>query len=394
MTGHTRLYRRGATYYHRAVVPKDIIDTYRKREETFSLRTKDRSEALQRVRIEAVRVDQLFARHRLESAPNTPDAHSLELDELTSEQISTAKQAYLHYLLDEEEEVRLDGFSDPEDTSEPLFDTPRPTFEERQESLEWLDEITRSNLARGKRDEIFLAEAQEVLTWDGIELSLKDTSVSWPRLIRALQEASVEAATARRKRDIGDSIPTPSYPDAAPISGKQLTLSVAVSEWTAEKSRDAWSVKVRNDHMTWMAAFTHIAGDRPLGDYSKDDARAFKSLLLKLPPNWRKKREIRDLSILDAANQAEALGMDPMSTTTVNKALQRVASFWGWAEAHYDEVRPSLFKGLSIRQTVSARDQRHPFSPAQLSKLFSSPLFTGCRSESGPAVCQSDPQWS
>ncbi|SLN74311.1 hypothetical protein ROA7450_04213 [Roseovarius albus] len=40
MPGHTRLYRRGATYYHRAAVPVDIIATYPKSEETFSLRTK------------------------------------------------------------------------------------------------------------------------------------------------------------------------------------------------------------------------------------------------------------------------------------------------------------------------------------------------------------------
>jgi len=46
MPGHTRLYRRGATYYHRAAIPKDIAKTYPKSEETFSLRTKDYREAL------------------------------------------------------------------------------------------------------------------------------------------------------------------------------------------------------------------------------------------------------------------------------------------------------------------------------------------------------------
>ncbi|MFK5996599.1 MAG: hypothetical protein QM492_00655, partial [Rhodobacterales bacterium] len=52
MPSHTRLYRRNATYYHRAVVPKDIIDSYGKTEETFSLKTKDHIEALRRVKIE------------------------------------------------------------------------------------------------------------------------------------------------------------------------------------------------------------------------------------------------------------------------------------------------------------------------------------------------------
>ncbi|WP_375342427.1 DUF6538 domain-containing protein [Yoonia maricola] len=81
MSGHTRLYRRGAVYYHRAVVPQDIVATYGKREETFSLRTRDHAEALRRVRIEAVRVDRKFDEHRLR---------------LTPAQIATIKATYLH----------------------------------------------------------------------------------------------------------------------------------------------------------------------------------------------------------------------------------------------------------------------------------------------------------
>lgn len=381
MTGHTRLYRRGATYYHRAAVPKDIADTYGKREETFSLRTKDRSVALTRVKVEAVRVDKLFSKHRQELARTTQTASEPALSELSLDQIANAKQAYLHHLLDEDEDVRLEGFYDPEDTTEPLPELPLRTFEERQEGVEGLDEITRSNLARGKRDEFFKSEAEEVLTWDGIELVLEDTSQSWPRLIRALQEATVEAVTIIRKRDLGDIVPTPAYPEEAPNVASQLNLSAAIAEWDAEKSRGAWSPKARNDYMAWLSAFTQAVGDRPLGDYTKNDARAFKALLLKLPPNWRKKREVRDLSILDAAKKAEQLGLAPMSTANLNKALRRVAAFWNWAAAHHDDVTPALFSGLSIREAVSARDQRNPFSTAQLSTLFSSPLFTGCRSE-------------
>jgi hypothetical protein len=59
MTGHTRLYRRGAMYYHGAAVPQDIKATYPKTEETFSLGTKDYQEALRRVRLETVKVDRL-----------------------------------------------------------------------------------------------------------------------------------------------------------------------------------------------------------------------------------------------------------------------------------------------------------------------------------------------
>lgn len=52
--------RRGAVYYHRAAIPADIKDSYPKAEETFSLKTKDRAEALRLVRVAAVEVDERF----------------------------------------------------------------------------------------------------------------------------------------------------------------------------------------------------------------------------------------------------------------------------------------------------------------------------------------------
>jgi hypothetical protein len=115
----------------------------------------------------------------------------------------------------------------------------------------------------------------------------------------------VEAIAIIRKRDVGDSIPTPAYPDSMPNLVDQPTLSTVVTAWEAEKARGAWSVKVRNDYLAWMLFFQQIAGDRPLGNYSKEDARTFKSVLLKLPANWRKKPAIKDLSVLEAIKKAE-----------------------------------------------------------------------------------------
>ena len=93
MTGHPRLFRRQATYYRRAAVPQDIVDTYGKREETFSLRTKNRAEAVVRVRIEAARVDKLFAEHREMLARKGRLDTEPPLADLSSAQIARVKQA-------------------------------------------------------------------------------------------------------------------------------------------------------------------------------------------------------------------------------------------------------------------------------------------------------------
>ncbi|MGR3512954.1 MAG: DUF6538 domain-containing protein [Paracoccaceae bacterium] len=384
MPGHTRLYRRGAVYYHRAAVPQDIVATYGKREETFSLKTRDHAEALRRVKIEAVRVDRLFDEHRLKLAREREE----KLQELTPEQIATIKAVYLHHLLNEDEEVRIDGFEEMEDyegqsvlVSTQQFD-PRETFEDYEMLVEDMDEITRFNMARGKADPFYRSEAEEVLSWEGIDLRLDPSSPSWPRLTRALQEASVEAREAIRRRNKGDVVPTPDAPQAATQNVREAPLlSAAIKLWVDEKSRGAWSPKVRDDHLAWTDLFIEIAGDRPINTYRKEDARAFKSVLMKLPANSRKKPETRGLAARIAAEKAEQLGLEPMSASTVNKALNRVGAFWNWAEGHFDDLPTGLMKGLKIKIAVSPRDQRDAFSLVQMQTLFSSPLFSSCRSE-------------
>ncbi|SDK22525.1 DUF6538 domain-containing protein [Aliiruegeria lutimaris] len=150
MPGHPRLYRRKSTLYHRAAIPRDISETYPKSEETFSLRTNEHGEAVRRVRIAAVGVDQRFGKHRQWLAT----ARSAPLDELPEDQINLMKKAYVHYLLDEDDEVRLEGFMEQEDRSttfgglsifeavdEALKDT-RGMFEERSETVDAMREGT------------------------------------------------------------------------------------------------------------------------------------------------------------------------------------------------------------------------------------------------------------
>ena len=95
MPGHPRLYRRNATYYHRAAIPTDIAATYPKSEETFSLKTKDHREAVRLVRVAAAQVDQRFSAHR--TAMSRPAQQ-----DITPEQIRMIHDVYFQHLLEED----------------------------------------------------------------------------------------------------------------------------------------------------------------------------------------------------------------------------------------------------------------------------------------------------
>lgn len=272
MAKHPRLHRRGAVWYHRAAIPTDIKNTYPKTEEVFSLRTTDYKAAVKRVRVAAAEVDRKFDEHRREMARQSAAAEQ-QMDDLTPEQIKRIESTYLSHLLDEDEETRISAF---EGTS----------FEERSELVEALQEGNRHDYARGQSDAFFEWEAQEVLTWDNVNLPIAPDSPGFRKVVRALQAASILAAEAVARRNRGDVVETPPMPAKEPstepnqapahVASEGPLLSSLVAEWIAEKSRTSWVPKTENEHRIWMGHFIAVTGDRPLPAYGKAEARAFK----------------------------------------------------------------------------------------------------------------------
>lgn len=398
MPGHTRLYRRGATYYHRAAIPKDIADSYPKSEETFTLGTKDHREALRLVKIAAVEVDRRFEAHRnrLSRPAQT---------ELTPQQLQTIHDAYYRHLLDEDEETRLGGFADeaaageavaklwaalktlgsPTTDGDPIavpVELFSETFDEALQAHSDMTAATRELYARGKGT-FFADEAEEVLTWDGIDIDLATASPSWPRLIRTLQEASLRAAEAINRRYQGEVVETPrEAPTPAPAVATGPLLSELFEERRQEAQRiGKWVDKLADDYVLWTNLFIELQGDRPICDYAKADARAFKAVLLELPSNRNKRPETKGKSAKDAIAAAKAHDLSLLSVANVNKALGRLQATWRWADKQLDEDVPDIFGPMKIEDDVKARDQAYPFDMQQLQALFSSPLYTGCRDE-------------
>ena len=380
VTGHPRLYRRGARYYHRAAIPQDIQGSYPKAEETFSLKTSDYQEALRLVRKAAVEVDRKFDKHR-----RWVSAQAKPLDYLTDEQIERLASLYHASILDEDEDIRTEGIFE-EEPGEPGTDWERWDFDEYAEEVDDSLAHTRRLYARGKADAFFKDEAADLLSWDNVELSLSADSPSWRTLVRAIQAAYIRAGKDQQARNEGEVVPTPTVssqafqttvPEAETRSG--ILLSTVVEEWIAEKS-PGWSRKTTNDHRATIDKFITVAGDKPLATYAKSDGRAFKSTLMKLPSNWTKQKELKGLRVDRAAERASELRMAPMSAKNVNKLIGYAGSFWNWAAKQYDECPPNPLNGLKVTIKKSAREERDPFTLNELQAIFQAPVFTGCKS--------------
>lgn len=372
MPKHPRLFRRNATYYHRAAIPKDIANTYPKREETFSLRTKDFEEARRLVRVAAVKVDQRFAEHRrLKQQPTQL--------ELTVDQLKLIHDVYYQHLLEEDEDTRLSGYAGY---------TAAKSFEDAEALNTDLAGVTREHYARGELDEFYLSEAEDVLTWEGINIRLEPTSPSWPRLVRTLQEAALRAHEAIQKRFQGEIVETPkrgTNQTEAPSAGPLLSALYNERAKEAQKA-GAWSPKLVDDYQMWTDLFIELRGDHPILEYKKTDARHFKNILMTLPSNRNKHSQTKDTAALDAVRIAKTHGLPTLSVSTINKALGRMQATWKWADKQLDESVADIFGPMKLTSTSSARSEADPFSISQLQAIFDSPLYMGCKSQRFRAV--------
>ena len=112
MAKHPWLTQRGSVFYLRAPVPKDIVQSFGKREVTYSLKTTDRRKALRLIANEAKSVSDRFEDHRKLQAPGsvaTPNT-TTQSHPLPGSQIKLWCDAYFQRVVDDDFARRVELF--------------------------------------------------------------------------------------------------------------------------------------------------------------------------------------------------------------------------------------------------------------------------------------------
>lgn len=387
LSKHPRLARRGQVFWFRAKVPADLREHYApKREITFSLRTSDRREALERVRVEAVKLDQEFA-----AARRLRDA--IPQDELSSVEIDRLAALYLHQLVEEDEEVRRDGTGSeavhaavkaqlermgvsviagfpPE---EPVIGglTERE-YQKKGEALDIVGAAHRAALARG-RVEIVHDEVDELLEQNGIKLDR--ASEGYRKLAYAVLKASVTATDIAEKRHRGAVAETPP-PPAMPRNGGAAPDANAIrftdlfEKWKAEhdgpgKTKDEFGVQVRR--------FVEVNGNLWVSEITAAHVRDFKDAMLEMPCRLTPaQRAMTVPQILDAFRGADVVRLSPR--TVREKAVAAIRAILGHAKDNkYLLDNPA--SGIKVKGGGEARRPVLPFTVDELTTFFNSPVF-------------------
>jgi hypothetical protein len=290
-----------------------------------SLGTKDPREAKVRFSPANQVCDEIFARAR---------ANRGVVDTLDDAQIKDIADAWAAHILEEDDEVRLEGLN-------------KKGYEKVQETLDLVLPQLKHDLARG------LIEATEYEFNDFLRsygYNVLPSSPDYGRVHLAMLRSWVRAEEIVQKRHLGEAIDTPKAPEIGPrrLSGDGRSdptkLSGAFAGWRRERKP---SDRVWTEWSLALRRFVEVNGDVAVAKLDRTHIRKFKDKLIDL-----------DLSAASIEKHITAL------RTALSWAVDN-----GLCEHNYAA-------GVKVRQAKVQPEARLPYEEADLEALFSSPIYT------------------
>ncbi|WP_437871374.1 DUF6538 domain-containing protein [Methylorubrum extorquens] len=388
-TSIANVVRRGRTLHFRRTVPPELRRFVGRRELTRSLGTVDHPTAKLHAAALYVASERLFGAVRA-----TPM--------LTDAQLARLVQDFYATVLERENTVRLRA--PPHDDA---------VSEIRGAYYGEIAAKTRRALAGNRLDEARVI-TEAMLKKQGVictDLAPDD----WQRARQAVMRAGIDVAEALQARYTGDfnheprdkllretltaspadqaqPTPTTSVPSATteamtarPRPATAPLLSTVTEPFITDQiASGAWERQTAAQARATFRLLTDICGDLPLRDYTRQDAGRFKEQLQRLPSDYGKASAYRGLSVAQIIvrydGQATAGRTAPITAKTIKRHFSALSALWTAAEAK-GEVEANIFVGFRFGAGKRAVEERDLWETPELAKLFASPVWSGCASE-------------
>ncbi len=385
-------------------VPKDIIETFGKKEVWRSLRTRDDRIAAQRYRTAKSEIEAEFEAHRA----------SLSQKPLNGALAPTDRQPicqnYIANRVDEERLRRADLLDQARSDALAFWrgETIPPPDDEHQfrgqtysywhqvvcqgdfsleDALGYLLAFEGRQKTESLEKALTISDCKAFLkTADKLAAPRKLSKDDRIRLALDLMKAEIKVVKAVNDGVDLEDLLTPNtqipHQNATTLNSPSTNypvLSLAVKDWTNERKDLPPGRRTTMENV--MYDFITICGDKSVNAYGKPEGRAYSDVQGRLAKNWRKRKTLRHLDIKKAADESERLKLPTQGPTTINTKFGIITQCFKWLAARYDESIKSPVAGFTLRVGEAARDQRDSFAPDELKVVFRQPVFIGCENE-------------
>jgi hypothetical protein len=106
----------------------------------------------------------------------------------------------------------------------------------------------------------------------------------------------------------------------------------------------------------------------------------FKDLLQDLPADYGKAAVYRDRSVNEIVAMSHAAAVDRLTSRTIQRHLAALSALWQDA-MEKSELSENIFGGFKFAKQKRPEEQRSMWTPEDLTRLFDTPVWRGCQSE-------------
>jgi integrase len=384
VVAQTHLVRRGNTFHFRIAVPRELVARVGRGEIKTTLRTTDPLTARQRSRVLSSAIEALFEEVR-------------RMPELTRQHVERRVREYFQDCLDRSHEL-ADLL--PQDKRSWDRDAEVATLHRRIE-----------NLTRALTDRDFTPalerEVLDILHPDEPEAQKGDLDTfryACTLVLRAkIQDAKLLAAElmgepSRPSDPMFEGARAPEFP---PLPGEERRRSrVVIHRVEHEEDAISYEEMIRryraHRQVENLAPRTLLELDRafrlgsevieptlPISQITTEHVRAVRDLISRLPANFDKNEAFAGMTAQRAVEANEKSGAPRIHPATQVKLFRffRMPIQWA-AEEGYIPTVPGASITITAPKTQGDPEKgRKPYTEADLKRMFTSPLFTGCASE-------------
>jgi integrase len=171
-------------------------------------------------------------------------------------------------------------------------------------------------------------------------------------------------------------------PTAAAASHKEISITNLAENLIKEKAKlEEWNSKTQRQVRSLVATFVEMIGDDHVRSLHQSRVAEYRTLLLALPLTYGKGQNDRKTPLSVWLERAKALPKEKVGRDagTLNRHLSQLQEVLVYIEACGHKIPE--FSGVSkllSKKKGRARDERNPFSAADLAAIFRQPPWTGC----------------
>ena len=376
MARHTRLLRIGGTYYFRAKVPKRIRQIIGKTEIRKSLGTKDPKEARQKVKLESVRIDRLFA-----AAERTLTDRALPACTLSDEEIDRLVSKYFVKLQQESRrmiEHQVESLPTPYQREDAAAETSENLKIDNMVlhqtgGYQWCEnhwiienflaeEIPHLNIPKGSQTYNSLLVR---LKWAISDNQVRTIDILEGREVKPIDLPNVEAGS-----------------DNSSVRSATFRLGELLDDFMSYQ-RSAHAETTPSSYKLPVRLLRDVIGEKtPLSQISRKDIEKACEILRRLPVNMTQRYP--RLSTEQAVAAAYRAGdVQVLQPRTLSNYYTLIVAIFNYArdQGMIDEnpAKSRKLRELFRQRKTTAR--RSLFTPKELNTIFHAPLYSGCKDD-------------